>query len=76
MLAVTLLLFLWVSFMISNNTTLMINLGKWGPKYFADARGLHLNLGDAQLWPRWLHMLIGSIAVCRPQSSRAHSLSR
>ena len=63
LLAVTLLLFLWVSFMLSNNMTLMLNMKQWGPLYFADARGLHLNLGDGQLWPRWLHMLIGAIAT-------------
>ena len=63
LLAVTLLLFLWVGFMFSNNTTLMLNLPKWGPLYFADAGGLHLNLADGQLWPRWLHMVIGAIVV-------------
>lgn len=63
LLAATVLLFLWIGFMFSNNTTLMLNLEKWGPMYFADAGGLHLNLGDGQLWPRWLHMVIGAIAV-------------
>ena len=63
LLGVTLLLFVWTSFMLSNNMTLMLNIQQWGPKYFADARGLHLNLGDGQLWPRWLHMVVGAIAT-------------
>jgi hypothetical protein len=63
LLAVTVLLFLWISFMFSNNTTLMLNLEIWGSLYFADAGGLHLNLGDGQLWPRWLHMVVGAIAL-------------
>ena len=63
LLAVTVLLFLWIGFMFSNNTTLMLNTQKWGSLYFADARGLHLNLGDGQLWPRWLHMVVGAVAV-------------
>ena len=63
LLGVTVLLFLWIGFMFTNNNTLMLNLGAWGDKYFSDPRGLHLNLGDPQLWPRWLHMMLGSVAV-------------
>lgn len=63
LLALTALLFLWVGFMFSNNTTLMLNVQKWAEMYFQDARGLHLNLGDPQLWPRFLHMVIGAVAV-------------
>ncbi len=62
-LAVTVLLFLWVGFMFTNNNTLMLQVGQWAGMYFADARGLHLNLGDPQLWPRYLHMVLGAVAV-------------
>ncbi len=63
LLAVTVLLFLWIGFMFTNNNTLMLNLGAWGDKYFSDPRGMHLNLGDPQLWPRWLHMMLGAAAI-------------
>ncbi|MDX2473620.1 MAG: hypothetical protein QNL91_07900 [Candidatus Krumholzibacteria bacterium] len=62
-LAVTVLLFLWVAFMFSNNNTLMLQTKQWAGMYFNDARGLHLNLGDPQLWPRYLHMVLGAVAV-------------
>lgn len=63
LLGLTVLLFLWVAFMITNNTTLMLNVSQWADMYFADARGLHLNLADPQLWPRYLHMVLGAVAV-------------
>ena len=63
LLLATVLLFLWIGFMFSNNTSLMLNVQAWAPKYFADPRGLHLNLGDPQLAPRYLHMVIGAVAV-------------
>ncbi len=63
LLGLTVLLILWVGFMISNNTSLMLNIQKWATLYFADARGLHLNLGDPQLAPRFMHMVLGALAV-------------
>ncbi len=63
LLAVTLLLFLWVGFMFANNTSLMAAVGSWAGKYFTDPRGLHLNLGDPTLAPRYLHAMIGAPAV-------------
>ncbi len=63
LLGLTVILFLWVGFMFTNNTTLMLQVRKWAPMYFADARGLHLNLTDPQLWPRYLHMVLGAVAV-------------
>ena len=63
LLGVTLLLFLWVSFMLTNNNTLMLNAPRWADMYFADAGGRHLNLGDGQLLPRWLHMVLGALAI-------------
>ncbi|MBU2502126.1 hypothetical protein KJ682_12420 [bacterium] len=63
LLGVTLLLFLWIGFMFSNNTSLMLNVKEWAAMYFASPKGLHLNLGDAQLAPRYMHMVLGSVAV-------------
>lgn len=63
LLALTTLGILWVGFMFSNNTSLMAAPEVWGDKYFADARGLHLNLGDATLGPRYLHAVLGAVAV-------------
>ena len=57
------LLFLVISFIQSNNMTLMLRPDRFAPMYFESARGLHLNTGDATLIPRWLHMVFGAIAV-------------
>lgn len=57
------LLFLVIGFLFSNNMTLMLRPSSFRPKYLADGRGLHLNLGDPTLWPRYLHFLVGAIAV-------------
>jgi hypothetical protein len=63
LLALTALLFLWISFMFTNNTSLMIRPEAWAARYFADAGGRHLNLDDPTLLPRWLHMVLGAVAV-------------
>jgi hypothetical protein len=57
------LLFIAISFIQSNNMTLMLRPDRFLPMYFESARGLHLNSGDSTLIPRWLHMLFGAIAV-------------
>jgi hypothetical protein len=56
-------LFITISFIQSNNMTLMLRPDRFLPMYFASARGLHLNAGDPTLFPRWLHMVLGAIAV-------------
>jgi xanthosine utilization system XapX-like protein len=56
-------LFIAIGFLFSNNMTLMLRPAAFHSKYLADGRGLHLNLGDATLYPRYLHFLIGAIAV-------------
>lgn len=63
LLGLTVIIFLWIGFMFSNNTTLMLRPQQWASLYFADARGLHLNLGDPQLAPRYLHMVLGAVAI-------------
>ena len=57
------LLFIAISFIQSNNMTLMLRPDRFLPMYFESGRGLHLNAGDPTLFPRWLHMLFGAIAV-------------
>jgi hypothetical protein len=56
-------LFLAVSFIQSNNMTLMLRPDRFAPMYFESARGLHFNTGDPTVIPRWLHMVFGAIAV-------------
>lgn len=63
LLAVTVLLFLWISFMYSNNMTLMLRVGRWAGMYFTDPGGTWLNTADGTLLPRWLHMVVGAPAV-------------
>jgi hypothetical protein len=63
LLLVTVLLFLWIALMFSNNTSLMVAAQTWAAKYFANPRGLHLNLGDPTLPPRFLHAVLGAVAV-------------
>ena len=63
LLGLTVLMFLWIGFMFTNNTTLMLQVDKWAGMHFDDGRGLHLNLADPQLWPRYLHMVCGAVAV-------------
>ena len=57
------LMFLWVAFMYSNNTSLMLAPQRWSTLYFASPGGWHLNFAAAQLLPRYLHMVLGALAV-------------
>jgi hypothetical protein len=57
------LLFIGISFIQSNNMTLMLHPERFLSLYLADARGVQLNVADATLIPRWLHMLFGALAV-------------
>ena len=59
----TALILLWIAFMFSNDTSLMLTPGRWAGLYFAAPGGTSLNLGDAALWPRWLHMITGAMVV-------------
>lgn len=56
-------IFIAISFIYSNNMTLMLRPEKFLPMFLSDAGGTHLNLSDPTLVPRWLHMLFGAIAV-------------
>lgn len=57
------LLLIGISFVQSTNMTLMLHPERFLSMYLADARGVQLNVGDATMLPRWLHMLFGAIAV-------------
>ncbi len=56
------LLLLAIPFLFTNNMTLMLRPGVWSA-YFADPHGTLLNLNDPTLIPRYLHMVIGALAV-------------
>ncbi len=53
----------YVGFMFANNMTMMLRPEAFAGMYRASAAGLHLNLADPVFWPRWLHMVTGSLAV-------------
>ena len=53
---------LMVAFFITNNFSLMTNIAAW-PEYFNNPEGTILNLSDLSLYPRFLHSVLGAIAV-------------
>lgn len=57
------LLFMAVAFVYTNNMTLMLRADRFLTMYLEDARGVHLNLGDPTLIPRFLHFFLGALAV-------------
>ncbi len=58
----TLIILIYISFIFSNAMSLMVRPDAW-PQYFTNRGGTLLNWSDATLFPRWLHMVVGSIAV-------------
>ncbi|MDY0222410.1 MAG: hypothetical protein RBR67_14850 [Desulfobacterium sp.] len=56
------LIMLIIAFFFVNNMTLMLQPAEWGA-YFKAAGGTLLNLGDPILVPRYLHFVVGSVAV-------------
>jgi hypothetical protein len=57
------LLFAVVAFFQVSNATRSIRPDTFVETYRASGRGLTLNLGDPTLWPRYLHVLLGAVAV-------------
>ncbi|HEU4522370.1 MAG TPA: hypothetical protein VFT12_10225, partial [Thermoanaerobaculia bacterium] len=57
------MIFATIAFIYSNNMSLMLRPERFLPMYVSDARGVQLNLADPTLIPRYLHMLLGAIAV-------------
>lgn len=60
--ALSSVLLLYIAFVYVNNMTLMVQPEKW-IGYFQNRGGTLLNLGDATLWPRYLHFVTASVAV-------------
>jgi hypothetical protein len=57
------IVFAAVGFIYSNNFSLMQNPGIWADHYFQTAAGGQLNWSEPSLYPRYLHMLLGAVAV-------------
>ena len=55
-------LFALIAFAFVNNIGMMQNPSTW-PRYFAEPRGLLLNLQDPMQVPRYLHFVFGSVAL-------------
>ncbi|SIN91258.1 hypothetical protein [Halodesulfovibrio marinisediminis] len=53
---------LCIGLVFSNNMTLMLRPDMWFA-YFASSGGTLLNFGDQTVWPRYLHVVVASIAV-------------
>ena len=53
---------LYIGFLFTSNWTLAVNPATWGA-YFSSPGGTIWNLGEPTLWPRYLHMVLGAIAV-------------
>ena len=60
--ALAFILFLIIPFFFTNNMTLMLRPETW-TAYFGNSGGTMLNLGDPTLWPRYLHMVTGALAI-------------
>ena len=61
-LALTALLLLMTAFLLTNASTLMLRPAFWF-QWFAEPHGTILNLHDATLFPRYLHIILASLAV-------------
>ncbi len=55
-------LLLVIAFLFSNNMTLMLQPERWSV-YFTNSSGSFLNTADPTLIPRYLHFVIGAVAV-------------
>jgi hypothetical protein len=55
-------IFLIIGFFFTNNFTLMLHPEAW-IGYFSNREGTLLNLSDATLIPRYLHMMVSAVAV-------------
>ena len=58
----SLFLLLVVSFLLSNNMTLMLQPERW-VAYFSNPSGSVLNLADPTLFPRWMHFIVATVAI-------------
>jgi len=56
-------IFLLVAFIYANNMSLMLRVAEFEAMVAGGVRGWRLNVDDATLVPRYLHIVIGSLAV-------------
>jgi hypothetical protein len=61
--ALVALVFATTAFLYVSNVTRALRPDTFGEAYRASGRGLTLNLADPTLWPRYLHLLLGAVAV-------------
>jgi len=61
-LALAFAIFLGIAFLFTNNMTLMLEPARWSA-YFNQRGGTLLNTGSAMFWPRYLHNIVGALAV-------------
>lgn len=61
-LGAALLFLLYTGFMFTNNMTIMLQPKVW-LQYFTDGGGLGLNLTDMNIYPRFLHFIVGAFAI-------------
>ncbi|HZD32200.1 MAG TPA: hypothetical protein VE779_11120, partial [Candidatus Angelobacter sp.] len=60
---VSFLLLLGIGFVYVNNMTLMLSPQRWLSLYRHDASGWNLNWSEPTLAPRYLHMMLGAVAI-------------
>jgi hypothetical protein len=61
--ALVAVLFAAIAFLYVSNVTRALRPDTFAGAYRASGRGLTLNLGDPTLWPRYLHVVLGAVAV-------------
>jgi len=62
LIGLSVLIFLFIAFLFSNNLTLMLEPSRW-EIYFERPEGTFLNLMEPTLLPRYLHFVVASVAV-------------
>lgn len=62
-LAISVCVLLGIAFIFVNNMTLMQSPERWLQMYRAHPNGSNLNLGDHSVFPRYLHIVNGAIAL-------------
>jgi hypothetical protein len=62
LMGLAMVLLLFIGFLFTNNWTLAVSPERW-TAYFDAPGGTLLNLSEPTLWPRYLHMVAGSVAV-------------
>lgn len=62
--ALSTIMFLATAFVYTNAMTLMLAPQRWLPMYaLSEGKGTSLHLAEASLWPRYVHILLGAVAL-------------